>query len=45
MTSRVPQPSRVRILIADHHPLFRQGLRQAIATDPTLEIVREVGDG
>jgi len=35
----------VRVLIADDHPLFRQGLRQTLETDPTFQIVREVGDG
>ncbi len=34
-----------RILIADDHPLFRQGLRQAIETDPGLRIIQEAGDG
>jgi DNA-binding NarL/FixJ family response regulator len=38
-------PCRIRLLIADDHPLFRQGLRQTIETEPTLQIVREVGDG
>jgi DNA-binding NarL/FixJ family response regulator len=35
----------LRILIADDHPLFRQGLRQTIASDPRLDVVAEVGDG
>lgn len=33
------------ILIADDHPLFRQGLRQAIECDPGLRIVQEAGNG
>jgi DNA-binding NarL/FixJ family response regulator len=33
------------ILIADDHPLLRQGLRQAIESDPQLIVVAEVGDG
>ena len=45
MTPQVARPSRIRILIADDHPLFRQGLRQTIETDPALEVIREVGDG
>lgn len=34
-----------RILIADDHPLLRQGLRQAIECAPTLIVVAEAGDG
>ncbi len=33
------------ILIADDHPLFRQGVRQAIEGDPALRVVAEAGDG
>ncbi len=35
----------MRILIADDHPIVRQGLRQAIETDPQLTIVAEASDG
>ncbi len=34
-----------RILIADDHPLFRQGLRQTIEATPEFEVVQEAGDG
>ena len=34
-----------QILIADDHPLLRQGLRQAIEADPQLIVVADVGDG
>lgn len=37
--------SRISILIADDHPIFRQGLRQIIESDPGLEVVAEAGDG
>ena len=35
----------IRIIIADDHPIVRQGLRQMIERDPGLIIVAEAGDG
>jgi len=35
----------LRVLIADDHPIFRQGLRQVIETDPGLKVVAEASDG
>jgi DNA-binding NarL/FixJ family response regulator len=35
----------IRILLADDHPLIRQGLRQAIESVPDLTVVAEAGDG
>ena len=35
----------VRIVIADDHPLMRQGLRQVIEMEPNLKIVGEAGNG
>src|SRR5262245_54743974 len=35
----------IRILIADYHPVFRQGLRQTIEADPQLKVVAEAADG
>lgn len=40
-----PVGDRVRILIADDHPLFLGGLRQLIDTQPGLEVVGEAGTG
>jgi DNA-binding NarL/FixJ family response regulator len=35
----------VSIIVADDHPIVRQGLRQAISADPKLKILAEAGDG
>lgn len=35
----------VRVLIADDHPIFRDGLRALLATDPTIRLVGEAADG
>jgi DNA-binding NarL/FixJ family response regulator len=37
--------SKITIVIADDHPLFLEGLRHAIETDPGLEILAEATDG
>lgn len=36
---------KIRILIADDHPLSRQGLRQALEADPACQVIQEAGDG
>jgi two-component system, NarL family, nitrate/nitrite response regulator NarL len=35
----------IRVLIADDHPIFRDGLRKVLGTDPELEVVGEAADG
>jgi two-component system, NarL family, nitrate/nitrite response regulator NarL len=35
----------IRIVIADDHPIFRDGLRRLLETEPRFEVVGEAGDG
>jgi DNA-binding NarL/FixJ family response regulator len=35
----------VRIVIADDHPIFREGLRRLLETEPGFSVVGEAGDG
>jgi DNA-binding NarL/FixJ family response regulator len=37
--------SKIRVLIADDHPVVRQGLRMILDADPALSVVGEAGDG
>ena len=37
--------SKIRVLIADDHPIFGRGLRQVLLADPGLELVAEAQDG
>ena len=39
------EEKEIQILIADDHPIFRQGLRQAIESDTGLKVVAEAVDG
>lgn len=35
----------IRVLVADDHPVFRAGLRQILAEEPTMQLVGEAADG
>src|SRR4029077_17126839 len=39
----MPAKGKIRVVIVDDHPLFRQGLRQAIEGDTRFEIAGETG--
>ncbi len=43
MTDKNPSP--VRIVIADDHPVFRDGLRRLLEAEPGFRVVAEAGDG
>lgn len=45
MEPMVAPPRRLTILIADDHPVYRQGLERAIAERPELELVGSSSDG
>ena len=42
--ARMP-PARVQVMVADDHPLFREGIERAVRERPELELVASVGDG
>ena len=37
-------PSKITILIADHQPLFREGLKRVLSTQENFELLGEAGD-
>jgi DNA-binding NarL/FixJ family response regulator len=45
MPHPLSQPAPIRIVIADEYPIFRDGLRRLLETDPGLQIVGEAGPG
>ena len=36
---------RIRVLVADDHPVFRRGMRAIIGAEPDTELVGEATDG
>jgi DNA-binding NarL/FixJ family response regulator len=41
----VPEDARIRVLIADDHPVFRYGMLALLRADPKIEVVGEAGTG
>ena len=41
----VAREARVRVLVADDHPIYREGIVRAVNERPDLELVGEAGDG
>jgi DNA-binding NarL/FixJ family response regulator len=40
-----PEDARIRVLIADDHPVFRYGMLALLRADPTVDVVGEAGTG
>jgi DNA-binding NarL/FixJ family response regulator len=45
MSASVEPSEPVRLVVADDHPMFRFGLRTALASSPDVEVVGEAADG
>lgn len=41
----VNEPKKIRVVIADDHPLIRTALRSFLEREPDIEVVGEAGDG
>jgi DNA-binding NarL/FixJ family response regulator len=44
-TDSIQSEAPITVLVADDHPLVRQGLRMALTADPGLQVVAEVANG
>jgi len=43
---KIPDAAQtVRVLVADDHPVFREGIVRALAANQHVEVVAEAGDG
>ena len=38
-------PNKIRILLADDHPLFREGVAHSLSVDPDFEVIAQAGSG
>src|ERR1700691_4832648 len=43
--SRLPGLPRIRVLLADDHPVVRAGLRGMLTAEPDIEVAGEAGSG
>jgi two-component system nitrate/nitrite response regulator NarL len=41
----MPQTQRVRVVVADDHPLYRDGVVRALSASGQVEVVAEAEDG
>lgn len=44
-TEAAAEPEKIRVLIADDHPMVRQGLRVFLELQPDIQVVGEAADG
>src|SRR3954468_24203270 len=45
MGTEVPAKSKIRIVVADDHPIFRDGLCKLLALEEDFEVVAQASDG